>query len=269
MVFAIRLIWPPFEYIFASSVLLNFIPTVVETPITLTMPEPVAETLAPVSSSKPELPLPVADSVPLIVIVPLLVVIHELNVYTPRAPLTPLNAVPVRLTFPVPNAEILAPDPIKTPIEVTPLPHEVPLNVSEPELVVTVTPCAKIPKALEAPFLLTPVIVTLPVPVAEMLAEFVRKTPLESVPVPHEVPVTVREPELVVTVAPSTRIPCASFVPFAALPVIVTLPVSVAEMLADEARKTPLEYVPVPLEVPLTVREPELVVTVAPNAFIP
>ena len=44
-----------------------------------------------------------------------------------------------------------------------------------------------------------PVIVTLPVPVAEMLVELSRKTPLEEYPVPHEVPFNVIEPVLVVT----------------------------------------------------------------------
>jgi hypothetical protein len=49
------------------------------------------------------------------------------------------------------------------------------------------------------------------------------------------------------------------------VPVIVTLPASVAEMLAEKA-KTPTEPIPVPHEVPLTVSEPELVVTVALDA---
>jgi hypothetical protein len=54
--------------------------------------------------------------------------------------------------------------------------------------------------------------------------------------VPHEVPLTVSEPELVVTVDDLTKIPQAETVPFAAVPVIVTLPASVAEILADEYR---------------------------------
>ena len=49
--------------------------------------------------------------------------------------------------------------------------------------------------------------------------------------------------------------------PFAALPVIVTFPAPVAEMLAYESKKTPVERLPVPHDVPLTVIEPELVVT--------
>ena len=48
------------------------------------------------------------------------------------------------------------------------------------------------------------------------------------------------------------------------LPVIVKLPALVAEMFADDLRKTPLELIPVPHEVPWTVREPELVMTVDP-----
>jgi hypothetical protein len=87
--------------------------------------------------------------------------------------------------------------------------------------------------------------------------------------VPHEVPLIVTEPELVVTLDESTEIPRALSVPFAAVPVIVTWPRPVAEMLALEDRKTPLEFVPVPHEVPLTVSEPELVVTLDERASIP
>ena len=79
-------------------------------------------------------------------------------------------------------------------------------------------------------------IVTLPATVAERLAD-PRKTPLEFVPVPHEVPLTVSEPELVVTQEEKfTMIPQAKLVPFAAVPVIVTWPAPVAEMLADDLR---------------------------------
>ena len=53
---------------------------------------------------------------------------------------------------------------------------------------------------------------------------------------PLDVPLTVSEPELVVTADPETIIPQASSVPFAAVPVIVTLPTPVAEMLADDVR---------------------------------
>ena len=53
---------------------------------------------------------------------------------------------------------------------------------------------------------------------------------------PHEVPLTMSEPELVVTLDALTRIPKAEFVPFAAVPVIVTLPEVVDEMLADDFR---------------------------------
>ena len=56
--------------------------------------------------------------------------------------------------------------------------------------------------------------------------------------------------------------PQAKLVPFAAVPLIVTLPAPVAEILADDNRLTPVEPDPVPHEVPLTVSEPELVVTV-------
>jgi hypothetical protein len=103
-------------------------------------------------------------------------------------------------------------------------------------------------------------------PVAEMLADESRKTPLQLDPVAHEVPLSVSEPELVVTQEFwYIYTPQAYIVPFAAVPVIVTLPVPVAEML-EEPAKTPEELSPVPHEVPLTVSEPELVVTVAPIA---
>ena len=104
-------------------------------------------------------------------------------------------------------------------------------------------------------------IVTWPTPVAEMLEES-KKTPLEVVPVPHEVPLTVSDPEVVVMLErSSTKMPEALSAPFAAVPVIVTLPAPVAEMLADLYRKTPVGPAPVPVEVPLTVSEPEVVVT--------
>ncbi len=41
-------------------------------------------------------------------------------------------------------------------------------------------------------------IVTLPEPVDETLAELIKRTPKEDIPVPHEVPLIVRLPELVV-----------------------------------------------------------------------
>jgi hypothetical protein len=77
------------------------------------------------------------------------------------------------------------------------------------------------------------VIVTWPVEVDETLAENCRITPLELDAVPQEVPLTVSEPELVVTQEEFTSTPPALTVPFAAVPVIVTWPAPVAEMLAD------------------------------------
>ena len=111
-----------------------------------------------------------------------------------------------------------------------------------------------------------PIINTLPVLLAEMLADETRTTPLELDPVPHDVPLTVIEPVLVLKLEPSARTPMALSVPFAAAPVILNWPVPVAEMLEDASRFTPIESAPVPHEVPLNVSEPELVVTVAPVA---
>ena len=94
-----------------------------------------------------------------------------------------------------------------------------------------------------------------PVPLA-LIIELENHNPLRDSPVPHEVPLNVSEPELVVTLLELNTMPRALFVPFAAVPVITTLPVPVAEMLAALDRKTPLEPVTVPYEVPLTVSEP-------------
>jgi hypothetical protein len=54
--------------------------------------------------------------------------------------------------------------------------------------------------------------------------------------------------------------PQALVVPFAAVPVIDTLPALLDKILVFVTRRTPLEPVPVPHEVPLTVIEPELAV---------
>jgi hypothetical protein len=74
--------------------------------------------------------------------------------------------------------------------------------VSEPEVVVTQELYAHIPQAISVPHAAVPVIVTLPAPVAEMLASGNSLTPVEIHPVPQEVPMTVSEPELVVTLDP-------------------------------------------------------------------
>jgi hypothetical protein len=66
---------------------------------------------------------------------------------------------------------MLEDDPRRTPVELPLVPHEVPLTVSKPELVVTVDDLTKIPQAVSPPFAAVPVIITLPVPVAEMLAD--------------------------------------------------------------------------------------------------
>ena len=94
--------------------------------------------------------------------------------------------------------------------------------------------------------------------------------PLEPDLVPHDVPLTVIEPELVVTMELLSIVtPLASSRPFAALPVIVTSPVPLAEMLEDEYRLTPEQKFPVPHDVPVTVIKPELVVTVVLAPRIP
>ena len=93
-------------------------------------------------------------------------------------------------------------------MELVPVPQEVPLTVIEPELLVMLAPCALMPKESNA-LAAVPVIVTLPVPLAEMLDVI-------------------------------ARMPADKSVALAALPVIVTLPVPLAEMLAS-SRPTPME----------------------------
>ena len=78
----------------------------------------------------------------------------------------------------------------------------------------------------------------------------------------HDVPLTTIEPVVVVTFELAyTNTPIASFVPLTALPVIVTLPPPVDEMMADEFNKTANALVPVPHDVPLILIEPVFVVT--------
>ena len=76
-----------------------------------------------------------------------------------------------------------------------------------------------------------PVIVTLPAPVAEMLAVEYSQTPLEFTPVPHEVPLIVSKPELVVTSVYCKRMPAAISVPLAEVPMIVTFPAPAAKII--------------------------------------
>ena len=102
-------------------------------------------------------------------------------------------------------------------------------------------------------------IVTLPAPVAEMFADKRKSTALPFIPVPHEMPLSVIEPVLVVTLAWYTSIPRVE-VPPVPVPVIVTLPPSVAEMFVPVPKETPRDSDPVAQEVPLTVIDPKLVV---------
>ena len=112
------------------------------------------------------------------------------------------------------------------------MPHEVPLIVRLPELVVAEEELIATPRASFVPLAAVPVIVTLPEPVDETWAK-PRTTPMEFVPVPHEVPLIVRLPELVVAEEELIYTPRASSVPLAAVPVIVTLPEPVDEILAE------------------------------------
>ncbi len=114
--------------------------------------------------------------------------------------------------------------------------QEVPLIVRLPELVVAEEELINTPRAESVPLAAVPVIMTLPEPVDETLAELVRQTPLESVPVAQEVPLIVRLPEPVVAEEEVINTPRAKSVPLAAVPVIVTLPEPVDETLAEVLR---------------------------------
>jgi hypothetical protein len=72
-----------------------------------------------------------------------------------------------------------------------------------------------------------------------------------------------------VTQLEATTTPVALFVPFAAVPMIVTLPEPVAEIFAEDSRITPGEYAAVLYEVPLTEIEPVLVVTADESTQMP
>ena len=123
-------------------------------------------------------------------------------------------------------------------MELFPVPLEVPLTVIEPELVV-MDPRASIPSTVVDPLAALPVIVTLPAPLTEMLEYRVIKTPMELIPVPHEVPLTMIEPELV-TMDPFAMMPEDEEPPepFPLMPVIVTHPDPAASKV-DDVRFTP------------------------------
>ena len=53
---------------------------------------------------------------------------------------------------------------------------------------------------------------------------------------PHEVPFTLIEPELVVTLLEFILMPAVSSIPFNEIPVIATLPEPVAVMFEDDCR---------------------------------
>ena len=78
--------------------------------------------------------------------------------------------------------------------------------MSNPEFVVIELSDTNTPQAKVVPFCAVPVIVRLPMPIAEMF-DAARETPLESVPVPHEIPLNEIEPELVVMQAPLVMTP--------------------------------------------------------------
>ena len=150
----------------------------------------------------------------------------------------PHAAVPVIVTFPAPVDEILAVEVRHTPVEKLPVPHEVPLTMTEPELAVTQELFTVIPRASLVPFAAVPATVTFPDPVDEILEDEVKHTPTALFVVPHANPLTVSVPPLDENVEPLAMTPLAKLVPFAAVPVIVTLPAPVAEMLAG-LLKTP------------------------------
>ena len=111
-------------------------------------------------------------------------------------------------TSPAPVEERIVDEFKSTPNESLPVPQEVPFKLSNPEFVVIELPVTNIPQAKVVPFCAVPVIVTLPMPIAEMF-DAARETPVELIPVPHEIPLNEIEPELVVMQAPLVMIPRA------------------------------------------------------------
>jgi hypothetical protein len=164
------------------------------------------------------------------------------------------------VTLPAPVAEMFADKRRNIPV-----PHEIPLTVIEPVLVVTLDWCILIP--MLGPL---PMIVTLPPSVAEMFVSLLVEnieTPMNSDPVVHAVPLTVIDPKLVVTLQDLMATPVATDpVPLAAVPLIIRSPEYV-ETKPDIT--TPTELSPVPHEVPLNVSEPVLVMTLAEFTLIP
>ena len=148
---------------------------------------------------------------------------------------------------------------IETPDEPEVEAQELPLTVIEPELVVTLAPFTKTPLAPEVPLVAIPVIVTLPALVAVILADPSRETPWQFPPVAKDVPLKLIEPELVLTRLLSTEIPLTLVVPFAIVPVIVTLPDPLEEISADDCMRTavqpdvPLAIVPMIVTLPAPV----------------
>ena len=205
--------------------------------------------------------------VPLIVIAPVVVVMDPFPMATPPELSVLFAPIPMIVTLPDPLAAIIEVANTCTPIRPIPVPFAIPLIVRLPVFVVTVAVIA-MPVLLLPQFFEVPVINTSPAPVEETIVDEFKSTPNESLPVPQEVPFKLSNPEFVVIELPVTNIPQAEVVPFCAVPVIVTLPMPIAEMF-DAARETPLEIVPVPHEIPLKVIDPELVVIEAPLVMTP
>jgi hypothetical protein len=110
---------------------------------------------------------------------------------------------------------------------------------------------------------------TFPAPEEEILALPEIPTPAGFVPVINDMlPLIEISPMLVLTVVFDMTVPIAPDVPHAELPVIVTLPEPVDEMVAL-LRATPQDEASVPYDVPLIVRVPVLVVTVPLIILIP
>ena len=205
--------------------------------------------------------------VPLIVIAPVVVVMDPFPMATPPELSVLFAPIPMIVTLPEPLAEILEVANTCTPIRPIPVPFAIPLIVRLPVFVVTVAVIA-MPVLLLPQFFEVPVINTSPAPVEETIVDEFKSTPNESLPVPQEVPFKLSNPEFVVIELPVTNTPQAKVVPFCAVPVIVTLPMPIAEMF-DAARETPLERVPVPHEIPLNVIDPELVITLDADIRMP
>lgn len=203
MIAPVTVVMDPFPMATPPELSVLFAPT----PMIVTLPEPLAAILEFENTCTPTRPIPVPFAIPLIVRLPVFVVTVAV-IAMPVLQLPQFVEVPVINTSPAPVEETIVDEFKSTPNESSPVLQEVPFKLSNPEFVVIELPDTNTPHAKVVPCCALPVIVRLPMPIAEMF-DAARETPVELIPVPHEIPLNEIEPELVVMQAPLVMIPRA------------------------------------------------------------